>query len=536
MSQSPVTRDATQGGGNAHQNPSPVPDPNSSAKTKGEPTRRFRVAPPKSVTNSQSPVISDTTPATSLNPLTGKTQGGENAHRNPSPVAREETVTSDRSTSSPSPPAPDAPDAPPSSQTFLKKRGFWIAVAILVTLGAISQIRLRPSVRAEAWLEPDPNARRVVHMEIPGTIRQVLVLPNQTVREGQPLALVESESLEEEIEDTQLNLLQNNAELHFARQQMLAARSRWEQAKAVESMARLRSEKLRREVHRMDAGIAPEHIAPYEFQLQSLQSRLQKMKASVARHESLVTEGVYSREQIDALYREVDAIEALLGEHRAKMEAAKRQLRDEFDTRQDELNRLSRVSATAEREYEAAKTFALSQIPVQKQLEKRLEKRQTKSNENEVLLAPLAGTVTTQDLYALKGKMMQPGDAVLEIAQTSKLVAIIEVRQEDRDLVKEGATVKFSPPEPGLPSFETQIREIVSVLAKDEQLDKSILQVIAVIEQGGQLQPGAKVYAKIASPYTISLAERVRREFLNLFKVRKYSRSPSHLYVFFRIA
>ncbi|MEM9544269.1 MAG: hypothetical protein AAGA60_32910 [Cyanobacteria bacterium P01_E01_bin.42] len=362
---------------------SPVPEPNSSAQTNGAPPRRVRVVPPKSLTTHQSPVTREAT------------NKGQQA------MGRGDRFPN----APPAPPAPDAspaPNAPPAPKSFPKKRGFWIAVAILVTVGAISQIRLRPSVRAEAWLEPDPNARRVVHMEIPGQIRQVLVLPNQTVREGQPLALIESESLEEEIEDTQLSLLQNNAELHFARQQMLAARSRWEQAKAVESMARQRSEKLRREVHRMDAGIPLEHIAPYEFQLQSLHSRLQKMKTSVARHESLVAEGVYSRDQIDALYREVDAIEALLGEHRAKMEAAKRQLRDEFETRQDELNRLSRVSVVAKQEYEASKTFALSQIPVQKQLERRLEKRQAKSNENEVLLAPLAGTVTTQDLYALK--------------------------------------------------------------------------------------------------------------------------------------
>ena len=488
-------------------NQSPVVETNSPPKGQQRP-RRFRATPPKSVPRHPADKTRDKH-SLITNERTGNGQR-TTAIAAPSP-----------SPNTSSAPAPSLPNQ--STPSFLKKRGFWIAVAILVTLGAISQIRVRPSVRAEAWLEPDPNARRVVHMDVPGTIRQVLVLPNQTVREGQPLALIDSESLGEEIEDTQLSLLQSNAELHYAKQQMLAARSRWEQARAVEGRSRLRVQKLQGEVHRMDAGIAPDHIRAYEFQLQSLHSRLQKMKISVSRHESLVQEGVDSQEQIDALYRDGDAIESLLGEHRAKMETAKRQLRDELETRQDELTRLSRLSAVMRQEYEASKTFALSQLPVQKQLESRLERRRAKSDENEVLLAPLAGTVTTRDLYALKGKTMQPGDAVLEIAQTSKLVAVIEVRQEDRDLVKEGARVKFSPPEPGLPSFETHIREIVSVLDKDEQLDKSILQVIAVIEQAGQLQPGAKVYAKIESPHAISLGERVRREFLNLFKVRKYS-------------
>ncbi|MBP0016725.1 MAG: hypothetical protein J7647_04110 [Cyanobacteria bacterium SBLK] len=109
---------------------SPVPEPNSSAKTNGALPRRFRVVPPKPI---------------------------------PNEAANKGQQASDRLPASPASPALDASPAPPTSsapKSFLKKRGFWIAVAILVTLGGISQIRLRPSVRAEAWLEPDPNARR----------------------------------------------------------------------------------------------------------------------------------------------------------------------------------------------------------------------------------------------------------------------------------------------------------------------------------------------------------------------------------------
>jgi hypothetical protein len=61
-------------------------------------------------------------------------------------------------------------------------------------------------------------------------------------------------------------------------------------------------------------------------------------------------------------------------------------------------------------------------------------------------------------------------------------------------------------------------------MERNEQLERSMLPVIALVKANDRkLQPGAKMYAKIKSPKKIPLYEQVRRELLNLLKIRKYS-------------
>lgn len=106
----------------------------------------------------------------------------------------------------------------------------------------------------------------------------------------------------------------------------------------------------------------------------------------------------------------------------------------------------------------------------------------------------------------------------------SQLVAVIDAIQENHDLVQVGALVTFNPPEPEFPSFTTEITKIVTVLTANEQLNKSIVRVVAQIEsETEELKPGAKVYARIESPEQITLGQQAWRQILNLFKVRKYS-------------
>ncbi|MBW4650640.1 MAG: efflux RND transporter periplasmic adaptor subunit [Kastovskya adunca ATA6-11-RM4] len=263
-------------------------------------------------------------------------------------------------------------------------------------------------------------------------------------------------------------------------------------------------------------------------QIQALQSQVQSLKASgesldltISRYQKLAEQGAYPLEKVNELQRQKSAIEAQVWQQSTAVEMAKKQLRDELKARQDEYDRLVAQRRVAEQESMAARTSVTSQLPLVETLHKELAKRQNRQTQNQVLRAPKSGTVITQNLYPLKGKTLQKGEAVLEIADPSKLVAVIEVRQEDADLVKAGAIVKFNPPEPGLPSFTTQIKQVVTVLERDKMQQKSMLQVIAVIDsQGNQLKPGAKVYAKIASPEPIPLYEKCRREFFNLFKVR----------------
>jgi multidrug resistance efflux pump len=424
--------------------------------------------------------------------------------------------------------------APPPSETKIKPSqatksnsfptGWLIFAGIVVTLGTISQIRVAPSVRAEAWLEPDPNARKVVYMDAPGQIAQVLVIPNQPIIENQPLVLLESQQLEDEIDQSQIAVEETNIATATAHQQVYTAQMRLVQAQQQVGHTQQRVKALQAEIAQMEAGQPPLHILGYESKIANLEAAIASLDDTITNLQPLAAEGAIAKERLNETQRQKMTLQGQVGEIQAAMAMNQRRMYDELEAKQDELNRLQTSLFVAQQDYESAQTIFQSRQPLNKKVQERVEKRLIRYKKNTVLRSPLDGVVVTQNLYLLEGKTLPEGEAILEIADTSKLVAVIEVRQEDRDLIQAGAIVKFNPPEPGLASFRTQIKEIISVLEKDEQLQKSTVNVIATIDSTDKnLQPGAKVYARIESPQKIPLYEQVRRELLNLFKVRKYS-------------
>lgn len=430
------------------------------------------------------------------------------------------------------PPVANPPQADsqiqPSQPTPAKSKSFptgWVIFAgIVVVVGAISQIRVSPSVRAEAWLNPSPAARRVIHTEIPGTIKEMLVEVNDPIEVGDPIALVESQQMEEKIDQGTVAVKEAEMSQETARQQVYTAQMRLNQAQQQLAFSQQRVGQLQAEIDAMAAGTPPLHILGYQEKIASLEGAIASLDDTIANLTPLVEVGAYASERLNETKRQKLTLQGQIGEIQAAIGMAKRRLYDELAVKQDEMNRLQTSVLVAQQDYESAKILFERRQPVTQQVEDNHKKILTLHKNNTVLRSPLDGIVVTPDLYLLEGKTLPEGEAVLEIADTSQLVAVIEVRQEDRDLIQAGAIVKFNPPEPGLKSFTTEIREILSVLERDEQLGKSTVRVIADIDTTDKnLQPGAKVYARIESPQKIPLYEQARRELLNLFKVRKYS-------------
>jgi biotin carboxyl carrier protein len=414
------------------------------------------------------------------------------------------------------------PPKPPSSSSPYQ---IWFVVGtIVVVLGAISQIRVNPSVRAEAWLQPDPQAREKVYAPAPGVITHVLVQPDQSVEQGQPLALVESEELAEEVEAFNLRNLEVQAEVGAAQQNVLTAQARVWEIEANLHQAEHRLTEIEQEMGSVNTGSPPPEIQSHRAKIRSLQARVSNMERSIERYKLLEKQGVVPPETVDSLEREKLFFESEMEEVFALQAAAVERIEDEWKRSQDQVIQLQNSYRVALQDYQAAQNLVMGRVPVQEQLEQQTDKRVQQEQERGILSAPIAGTVVTQDLYALKGRGLQKGDEVLEITDPKQLVAVIEVKQEDRDLVEEGALVTFYPPEPKLKEFTTEIETIVTVLEPDAQLNRSVLRVVAKVgSERDDLQPGARVYAKIASPEQITLGQQAWRQVLNLFKVRKYS-------------
>ncbi|MEH2357976.1 HlyD family secretion protein [Nostoc sp.] len=400
--------------------------------------------------------------------------------------------------------------------------------SLIVTACAISQISVYPEIKAEAWLESAPDARQVVQMEIPGKITKILVKPNQSIQKNDKIALVLSEELDEDIQEWNLRLQERVSALESSKSQISTTEAQLNQARILEESGHFRVEQLQQEIKSIEIGVPTPQNQSRLSQINSLRENIKSFETSISNYEKLAKEGVYPSEKVNEIKRQKLMMEAEVAEIQAQYEATKKQFQDELKSKQDELNskqdelkRLITSRQVTEAQMKAALATVNSQIPMIEKLQNEVKTRQNRQFQNKVLRAPMSGTVITPNLYQLVGKTMPKGEQILEIADPTQLVAIIEVRQEDGDLVKPGASVTFNPPEPGLAPFTTKIKEISPVMRRDEQMQKSVLRVIAVIDSSSEtLKPNAKMYAKISSPHPVSLYENVRREFLNLFKVR----------------
>ena len=330
--------------------------------------------------------------------------------------------------------------------------------------------------------------------------------------------------LQEEKVNWDLRSQESLANYANSTQQVNTATTNLEQAQEKEKLVRDRTQRLQEELNLLNSGSPPDHIQALQQEVATLQRTIASIDETLTRYQSLANQGAISQEQVSEVERRKLSWQRQVSDKMATIASSERQLVNELQDKQEELNRLETNTILATEELAAAQTQLQQQQPILEQVQQEQKRREQQISEQKVLRASQGGKVITPDLYTLQGKTLAKGEPVLEVADSSVLVAVIEVSQEKADLVKKGAEVTFNPVEPGLKSFTTEIKDIVEVLEKDEQLNKSTLLVQANINsQDSNLKAGAKVFAKIKSPETIPLYQLVWRELLNLFKIRKYS-------------
>jgi multidrug efflux pump subunit AcrA (membrane-fusion protein) len=396
----------------------------------------------------------------------------------------------------------------------------FILGAIAVTLGLISQIPSQPSVSAEeAWLEPLPQTHRTVYAQSPGRITTVFVQSDGTVEAGQPLVLIESEVLKEEVESSALRSLEAQTEVNAAQQNALTAQARVQEIAANLQQAEFRFQELERDIAQLEAGSPPPEIASYDNQIQTLQARVASSNETELSYRQAERDGVISTDRVREVERQKLFAQSEMHEVVARRDAAIERLEDEWKQRYDRVVQLRNSYQVARQDYQAAQDLVINRMPMQQQLQQQLVQREEREQERAVLAAPIAGTVVTQELHKLVGRVIQTGDEVLAIVDPQQLRVRMEIKQEDRKLIGEGAMVTFSLPEAQLMEFTGTIEEIGTVVERDPQLNRSLIPVIAIAhDQPDGLQPGARVYATIESPETMTLGQQAWRQILNLFR------------------
>lgn len=426
--------------------------------------------------------------------------------------------------------------------------GFWVA-----------QIPIPNSVRTEAKLEPLSDRHRFVYMNIPGTVSKFWVNTGDTVKIDDPVAAISAVDLESEIIQKTARLQEQESAKAAATVRIPIAQSKVEEAINQEAATRRQVEEVRQDVEGISKGnLTPEieklqaeikaldsRIPGIEAEIISLRSNLQEVEKSIANYEKpelkdlmariplqdklkeLKTQKSTTQGEISSKEQEIQAIKHQVEAKFDEIAAWRKKLQRDLGIRQDELASKVANKQTAMQELAAAKAEVANLTPAIETLRTELKKLQEKQQKNQMLTAPISGIVVSQNLHEKVGRKMEENEAVLEIAALDKMVALIEVAQSDSDLVKEmlkkpSATVVLQPLEPGLKPITTKIEKIEPVLQSDPSGQKQLLRVRAIVDNKERIfQPNAKFYAQIEVE-SIPLYQRVQRELMKLFQIRKY--------------
>lgn len=432
----------------------------------------------------------------------------------------------------------------PSAASSFPYRRIFLIGGVFVGLGLISQVPVANWVNAEARIEPAPTSHQMVYTEIPGTLTEFLVQPNQSVKENQSIAIISTDDMDVEISSAQAQFEEALSSFKSASLQMNSLQARVNEANVRESAVRRQVEELRQELeHLPEIDKLHQEIAALRSNIVGLHSEregqtknLAIVQGAIKRFKGLIETGAIAQKELDNLLiqestlisgvqtreSEVNAIEKQIAGKRSEIQIVTNRKHQELKLRQDELTALTTARQTASVELETNRVGVASREPLLKTLKEELERRQEKQQKHQVLKAKTSGLVISQDFHRLLGKKMPAGEPVLEIADLSQLVAIIEVPQADSDIVKTAAKVTFHPLEPGLASYTTRLEKMELVMQPDPSQQKQLLRVRAVINNSqGRLIPGAKVYAQIESE-KMPLYQKMQREIMKLFNFRKY--------------
>lgn len=141
----------------------------------------------------------------------------------------------------------------------------------------------------------------------------------------------------------------------------------------------------------------------------------------------------------------------------------------------------------------------------------------------QVLRTTITGTVITPqpDIDALRGRYVEPGQPILEVANPGQFTVEAWVRQEDRDLLREGMVAEFRPQSGEWESYPAVVATVSPRTEFNETEQKPMVRVTLRLEQADpHLQLNATGTARIQTG-TLPIHAKVRREFLKVVPLQK---------------
>lgn len=210
--------------------------------------------------------------------------------------------------------------------------GLFLAVTVITVFGFAYFRKYKVTVKANATVRP-AGELRLVQPEVEGTIKSIHVKDNQQVKQGDIIAILDSEQLQIQksqlqatIQNINLQLVQIDAQIKLNETQIVAE-SRVIERTIISAKADL--EKNQREYQERQATTLGESLAATAT-LQKAEADLQKAKADLAfaksdmqRYQDLVKQGAIAQREFDQKRLSFDLAQATFTSERKSVEVAR---------------------------------------------------------------------------------------------------------------------------------------------------------------------------------------------------------------------
>ncbi len=353
-----------------------------------------------------------------------------------------------------------------------------VTVVPVLTTQSVVQVEGTPLFKAPGWVEPRPSPVRVAALA-PGVVETLLVVEDQPVKAGEPIAELVKADAQLAGEQAEADLSLREAELEAAKATLVAAETRYEQpvhleAALAESEAALSAVETQRtslpfEQRRAEADLAYAHgnfegktsagEAVTQRVVDEARRQLQSAQAMV---EELRGRGTSLEKQKDALARRRDALKKTL------------ELRpDELQAR-DEARAAVAVAQARIRQAQVALAEAslqLDRMTVRSTIDGRVLREVARPGSR---LMTGRGTDGAHD-----------GSTVVTLYQPEMLQVRVDVRFEDLPRIQLGQSVTI-----GSPAVSSSMEGEVLFLSSEADIQKNTLEVkVAITTPPAVLKP-----------------------------------------------
>jgi biotin carboxyl carrier protein len=473
-----------------------------------------------------------------------KTSDNSTANRKVAPLHPHQASSSAPARSTPA-------AAPPLSETENSApRPYIWWLSLLLGVGVVSHIPVSNNLKVDATLDLHPDRHRIVHMQVPGTITEFAVERGDFVREGQTIAIVSTDGLDGQVNDSRASYEGAHAEYesYLSQAQTLQEEVREAEQRGAAIQRQLLDTQAK--LDRMQGGVAPAAIQTHQAEIDGIgyqiaglrdervsqQEQLGIVREQIARVTELHDEGGISKAFLEDLQvqsiqieGQISAIDADIARHEAEILKKKAEIAtaaegivEERDKLYDELTVAGQSLQTALSREQAAYRQAENTLPQVRTYQSEFERQQGRQAQNQTLRSQLEGIVITSELNTKIGRHFGEGEAILEVAQTDTIQARLEVPQADTDVLIEGAEVTFHPLEPGMEKYTATIESVDTVMEADPTGQKKLRVTYASIPNPAQtLVPGSQVYATVEAE-SIPLYAKVYRELMKVLNLRRH--------------